>query len=143
MLGTDGQKMSKSYGNTISLREPLDSLTHKILKMPTDPARVKRDDVGDPKKCTVFSLHNLYSTMEIQSWVIDGCKTATIGCVDCKKCLIKNMESHLMPIQENISDLQKNKHYVDKIIAEGNAKAREVAQQTISKVRDAMGLMNY
>ena len=138
MLGTDGQKMSKSYGNTISLRETTDSLHQKILKMPTDPARIKRIDVGDPHKCPVFNLHNLYTPSDSKKWVINGCTTADIGCVDCKKCLIVNIEEHLIPIQQNISDLEQNKDYVDDIIAQGNSIARGVAQQNMSKIKAAM-----
>src|SRR3990167_490182 len=97
--GLDGQKMSKSYNNTISLREEMPMVEKKIMTMPTDPARIKRTDPGEPTKCPVWSLHNIYSSDEVKSWVEKGCRSAGIGCVDCKRPIIEKIQQELIPIQ--------------------------------------------
>ena len=100
LSGLDGLKMSKSYGNTISMRENTDSLVIKLKKMPTDPARVKRDDPGDPEKCPVWSLHKIYSSKQALDWVKEGCVTASIGCLECKKPLIESILSEQEDFKE-------------------------------------------
>jgi tryptophanyl-tRNA synthetase len=140
MPGTDGQKMSKSYGNTIALREEPDVVAKKIKTMPTDPARVRRNDPGDPEKCPVWKLHQVYSSEETKSWVVEGCKSASIGCVDCKQYIADAIIEELKPIQHRIKDYLDDLSGVDSIINEGCEAARDVAQDTIEEVRKVMGL---
>jgi tryptophanyl-tRNA synthetase len=140
MPGLDGQKMSKSYGNTISLRESDDSLTEKIKRMPTDTNRVRRTDPGDPDRCPVWQLHEVYSSDEQKEWVQNGCRTAGIGCLDCKGPLIDSVSAELKPIRERAADLSKHPEDVRRIIEDGNEAAREVARDTLDEVRSAMGL---
>lgn len=140
MPGLDGQKMSKSYGNTISLREPPELVEKKILTMPTDPARVKRTDPGEPERCPLWQLHKVYSNEEVKDWVQQGCRTAAIGCVDCKRPVIDAIQNELRPIQENILDYEADMGSVKRIIAEGSEQAREEANKTLEDVRAAMGL---
>jgi len=140
--GLDGQKMSKSYGNTISLREDPEQITRKVRTMPTDPARVRRTDAGDPARCPVWSLHEVYSTDETRSWVREGCTTAGIGCLDCKQPLIDAMLTELKPVRERALGLQEDPTAVRNVIADGCERARKLAQDTMRDVRDAMGL-NY
>jgi tryptophanyl-tRNA synthetase len=142
MPGLDGQKMSKSYNNTISLREPIDQVEKKISTMPTDPARVRLTDVGDPDKCPVWPLHQVYSDASTQQWVQDGCRNAKIGCLECKKPVIDAVIAELEPIQKEATRLEKDPDIVKSIIAEGCETAREKARQTLQEVRAAMGL-NY
>ncbi|MEX0965433.1 MAG: tryptophan--tRNA ligase [Pseudohongiellaceae bacterium] len=140
MPGLDGQKMSKSYDNTISLREPLDQVQKKIATMPTDPARVRRTDPGDPEKCPVWQLHQTYSNEETKEWVIEGCTTAGIGCLECKKPVSDAIIAELEPIQKEAEQYEKDPDLVRSIIAEGCETAREAAKETLVDVREAMGL---
>lgn len=140
MPGLDGQKMSKSYNNTISLRESADEVDAKIRKMPTDPARIRRNDPGDPIKCPVWQFHRLYSDQQRQDWVQSGCASASIGCLDCKKPLIEAVQEELDPIRIEAMELENNQDVVKSIITEGCEKARDEAQDTLKEVRDAMGL---
>lgn len=140
MPGIDGQKMSKSYGNTIALREEPDAVAKKIKTMPTDPARVRRNDPGDPEKCPVWKLHQVYSTEEVKAIVVEGCTTASIGCIDCKQYIIDAIIEELKPIQKRVKDYLDDLSGVDSIINEGCEAARDVAQDTIEEVRKVMGL---
>jgi len=142
MPGLDGQKMSKSYNNTISLREDADSVNKKLRTMPTDPARARRTDAGDPAKCPVWEFHKIYSSEETQKWVQEGCKSAGIGCLDCKTPLIDAVLAELAPIRERAVEFIENPQLVRSIITEGNEEARAVARETLEEVRQAMGL-NY
>ena len=140
MPGLDGQKMSKSYGNTIALREDPAEVEKKVRTMPTDPARVRRNDPGDPTKCPVWSLHEVYSDEGIKDWVQLGCTSASIGCIDCKKPIIEAIQTEVISIRERAVEFENNPDLVRSIIAEGCEKARDVAKQTLEDVRDAMGL---
>jgi tryptophanyl-tRNA synthetase len=142
MPGLDGRKMSKSYGNTISLREDPDSVTKKIRTMPTDPARVRRTDPGDPEKCPVWQLHQVYSSEETKQWVQTGCKSAGIGCLECKQPVIDAIIAEQKPIIERAQEYVEDPILVRNIVADGCEKARKVAQDTMRDVREAMGL-NY
>jgi len=141
MPGLDGQKMSKSYGNTISLREHPGTVEQKLKTMPTDPARVRRSDPGEPEKCPVWSLHQVYSDHDTQDWVQEGCRSAGIGCLDCKKPLIEAVLNELKPIQERAREYEEDPETVRGIISEGCEDAREVARETMEEVRQAMGLV--
>jgi tryptophanyl-tRNA synthetase len=140
MPGLDGQKMSKSYGNTIALREPPEQVERKLRTMPTDPARVRRSDPGDPEKCPVWQFHLIYSDDEIKNWVQKGCRTAGIGCLDCKQPLIDAIQIELKPIRERAQEYVHHPNIVRQIINEGNEVAREVARETLEEVREVMGL---
>ena len=140
MPGLDGHKMSKSYNNTIALREDADSVTHKMRTMPTDPARVRRTDPGDPKKCPVWQLHQVYSGETTKEWVTAGCTTAGIGCLDCKQPVIEAILDELEPMRERAQVYLEDPTLVRNIIADGCEKARKLAQDTMRDVRDAMGL---
>lgn len=142
MFGLDGQKMSKSYNNTISLREPIDVVAKKIKTMPTDPARIRRTDPGDPAKCPVWQLHEVYSDDTVKTWVQNGCKSASIGCIECKQPVIDGVVSELKPIQERAAEYAEDPTLVKNIVAEGCEKARKLARETMRDVRDVMGL-NY
>lgn len=141
MPGLDGQKMSKSYGNTISLREDPESIQKKLRTMPTDPARVRRTDPGDPAKCPVWQLHEVYTDDDVQAWVKEGCKTAGIGCLECKQPVIDNVLKELAPIRERAVEFVEDLNLVRGIISEGCEKARDVARETLEEVRQAMGLV--
>ncbi len=140
MPGLDGQKMSKSYGNAIHLREDADSVSKKIKTMPTDPARVRRTDPGDPEKCPVWPLHKVYSDTSTREWVKKGCTTAGIGCLECKQKVIDKVQAELDPIRERGQQFADSPEMVRTLIAEGNEKARDEARDTIAEVRAAMGL---
>ncbi|MGH8503796.1 MAG: tryptophan--tRNA ligase [Gammaproteobacteria bacterium] len=140
MPGLDGRKMSKSYGNTIELREPPAQVEQKLRTMPTDPARVRRSDPGEPEKCPVWPLHQHYSSNEVQAWVQRGCRTAGIGCLDCKQPVIDAIKAELGPIQERAKEYERDVDKVRDIVAEGCARARAVAGATLAEVRQAMGL---
>ena len=142
MPGLDGQKMSKSYNNTISLREDVDAVAKKIKTMPTDPARIRRTDPGDPAKCPVWQLHQVYSDQRTQDWAQLGCKTASIGCIECKGPVIDGVLAELKPIQARAAQYAEDPSLVKNIVAEGCEKARKLARETMRDVRDAMGL-NY
>lgn len=140
LLGTDGQKMSKSYNNTITLREEPEQVEKKILTMPTDPARIKRTDPGEPEKCPVYSLHKVYSTEDVKEWVQKGCRSAGIGCVDCKRPLIDAINAELKPIRIAAKEFAADIGSVKRVIAEGSEAAREEANRTLGDVREAIGL---
>ena len=143
MPGLDGQKMSKSYKNTISLREPLEEVEKKISTMPTDPARVRLKDPGNPEKCPVWQLHQTYSDEKTRGWVIEGCKNAGIGCLECKKPVINAVIEELEPIQKEAEQYIKDPDMVRSIIVEGNETARNRAKETLAYGRAAMGLTNW
>ena len=140
MPGLDGQKMSKSYGNAISLREDPASVTRKLRTMPTDPARVRRTDPGDPAKCPVWQFHEIYSSEEVKGWVQQGCRSAGIGCLDCKQPVVEAVLAELAPIQERAQEYRARPETVRGIVAEGCEEARAVARETLDEVRHAMGL---
>jgi tryptophanyl-tRNA synthetase len=140
--GLDGQKMSKSYNNTISLREDAAAVTKKLRTMPTDPARVKRSDPGDPEKCPVWQLHLVYSDDATRAWVQQGCNSAGIGCLDCKQPLIQSILAEQAPMRERAQRYLDDPTLVKSIIADGCEKARALAAETMREVREAMGL-NY
>lgn len=140
--GLDGRKMSKSYGNTIGLRENPDEVAKKIKTMQTDPARVRRTDPGDPEKCPVWHLHKIYSDADTQAWVQQGCRSAGIGCLDCKKRLSDAVVAEISAIRERAQEFEQNRDLVRGIIADGCERARDVARQTLEEVHQAMG-MNY
>jgi tryptophanyl-tRNA synthetase len=140
MPGLDGQKMSKSYQNTLSLRDSPDTIAREIKTMPTDPARVRRNDPGDPEKCPVWQFHQVYSDHDTRAWVVEGCKSAGIGCIECKSPIIEAVLAELKPIQERAREYEQDMSLVRNIIHEGSEKAREVARQTLIEVRAAMGL---
>ncbi len=142
MPGLDGQKMSKSYNNTISMREEPEAVTRKIRTMPTDPARVRRTDTGSPDNCPVWQLHQVYSGDDVKNWVIQGCTSAGIGCLDCKQPVIDAVLKELAPIQERARAYTEDPDTVKNIIADGCEKARDLARETMRDVREAMGL-NY
>lgn len=142
MFGLDGQKMSKSYNNTISLREPIDDVTKKIKTMPTDPARIRRTDPGDPAKCPVWQLHEVYSDEATKTWVQEGCRSAGIGCIQCKQPVIDGVVAELAPIQKRAAEYAEDPMLVKNIVSEGCEKARKLARETMREVRDVMGL-NY
>ena len=140
MPGLDGNKMSKSYGNTITLREDSDSVAQKIKTMTTDPARVRRNDPGEPDRCPVFSLHKIYSDNKTREWATTGCTSAGIGCIDCKKPLIDAILVEQQPMRERAQQYEENPELVKSIVAEGCEKARIIAKSTLEDVRLAMGL---
>ncbi|MEX2131176.1 MAG: tryptophan--tRNA ligase, partial [Pseudohongiellaceae bacterium] len=140
MPGLDGQKMSKSYNNTITLREPIDQVQKKISTMPTDPARVRRTDPGNPDLCPVWQLHETYSDIATRDWVQNGCRNALIGCLECKKPVIDAVIAELEPIQREAARYEKEPDVVNGILTNGCETAREKARQTLQEVRSVMGL---
>jgi len=138
--GTDGRKMSKSYGNIIPLETTLQELEKSILPMVTDPARKRRTDPGDPNKCPVWDYHRAFGISEDEKqWVFEGCTGAKIGCIDCKKLLLKNMRRELEPIWERYSKI--DERFTKDVIEEGNRKAKCVAERTMKLVRERMNLL--
>lgn len=140
--GLDGGKMSKSYGNTIALREEKDSVIKKVRTMPTDPARVRRTDPGEPTKCPVWKLHEVYSDEATRDWVQKGCRSAGIGCIECKQPVIEGILREQEPMRERAQKYLDNPALVRDIVAAGCDTARKMAQETMVDVREAMGL-NY
>ena len=140
LLGLDGQKMSKSYANTIMLREDTESVSKKIRVMQTDPARVRRNDVGDPERCPVWQLHKVYSNTEVCKWVVNGCTTAEIGCLDCKAPLIDAINQEQDKFREKAEPFLNDHNMVRNILADGAEKASEVANETLKEVKQAMDL---
>ncbi len=140
MPGLDGQKMSKSYNNTITLREDPASVSRKVRTMPTDPARVRRTDPGDPEKCPVWQFHLVYTNDKTQKWVQQGCRSAGIGCIDCKQPVIDAIQKELAPISERAQVYLDDPTLVRNIIADGNDRARKLASETMRDVRESMGL---
>ena len=140
--GLDGGKMSKSYGNTIAMRDDPEAVTQKIRRMPTDPQRVRRTDPGDPERCPVWQFHQVYSDAAVKDWVVQGCKSAGIGCLDCKQPVIDAIVAEQKPWRERAAEFQANPKQVHWIVEMGTERARTVARQTMRDVRSAMGL-NY
>jgi tryptophanyl-tRNA synthetase len=138
--GVDGQKMSKSYENTIGLREGAESVTRKLRTMPTDPARVKRTDPGDPAKCPVWELHLVYSDDTTRAWAEKGCRSAGIGCLECKQPVIDAVLAEQTPMRERAQRYLDDPTLVRNIVADGCEKARRLAHETMREVREAMGL---
>jgi tryptophanyl-tRNA synthetase len=138
--GLDGRKMSKSYGNTIGLREEPDAVARKLRTMQTDPARVRRTDPGDPEKCPVWSLHGVYSDEPTRQWAANGCRTAGIGCLECKKPLVDKVVEEISTIRQRAQEYEQNPELVRNILAEGSEKARDAARETLDDVRRAMHL---
>jgi tryptophanyl-tRNA synthetase len=141
ILGLDGQaKMSKSLGNTISLRESDEAAWDKLRTAATDPARKRRTDPGDPDKCNIFTLHKFFSSAERQAEVRTGCTTAGIGCIDCKKWLFEGIKADLNRIRARRDELLATPETVDTILAEGAQRARAVAKDTMARVRQCLGI---
>ncbi len=140
ILGTDGRKMSKSYGNTIDLGESAESTTKKVMGMVTDPARKRRQDAGNPDVCGIFYLHKVYSTPESVAWADQGCRTAGIGCVECKRKLLETLAPAQERIREKREALLARPKDLDDIVQLGTRKAREAAERTMIEVRRAMKL---
>lgn len=140
MPGLDGQKMSKSYNNTIALRETPENVAKKVKTMPTDPARIKRTDPGDPDKCPVWQLHQVYSDEAKKQWVRQGCRSAGIGCLECKQPVIDAIVAEQKPMRERAERYLDDPTLVRNIIADGCEKARKLAQETLRDVREVMGL---
>ncbi len=140
MPGLDGQKMSKSYGNTIALREAPDEVARKIKTMPTDPNRKRRTDAGDPALCPVWPFHEIYSSEDVKTWAQAGCRSAGIGCLECKQPVIDAINEELAPIRERARELEKDSAYIRNVLTDGSRRARELAEETLTDVRRAMGL---
>ena len=138
--GTDGRKMSKTYNNCIYLSDPPEVVEQKIRTMVTDPQRIRRTDKGDPEKSPVFQLHRIFSSEEEQNEVAEGCKTAGIGCIDCKKVLIKNVRKILEPIWDKRNELSKRPEFLEEVLIHGSERARETASETMELVRKAIGI---
>ena len=136
--GTDGRKMSKSYGNAIQIKDTEPEIRAKLKTMVTDPARKKRTDPGDPARCPVFDLHKAFSTQETRDWATEGCKTASIGCIECKSRLADHVVARVEPMRQKREELGKTPDTVMDILRDGSARARTVAQATMADVRDAM-----
>lgn len=140
MPGLDGHKMSKSYNNTISLREDRDSVVKKIRTMPTDPARVRRTDPGEPARCPVWAFHQVYCPESVQRWAEEGCRSAGIGCLECKQPVIDRVLEEQAPMRERARPYQEDPSLLRSIVADGCEKARALAGETMRDVREAMGL---
>ena len=138
--GLDGRKMSKSYGNTIEIREEPESVTKKLRAMQTDPARVRRTDPGDPDKCPVWDLHKIYSDDTTRKWAAEGCRSAGIGCLDCKQPVIEKIVAEVTEMRRRAQEYLENPELLRDIVAEGAEKAREAARETLEEVRRAMHL---
>ena len=138
--GLDGDKMSKSYGNTLAMREEPAEVERKIKRMPTDPQRVRRTDPGDPQRCPVWQFHKVYSPAETQAWVQRGCTSAGIGCLDCKQPVIEAVQKEQAVWRERAASYLANPKQIHWIMEVGTERAREVARETMREVRDAMGL---
>jgi tryptophanyl-tRNA synthetase len=138
--GLDGAKMSKSYGNSIAMREAPAEVERKVKRMPTDPARVHRSDPGDPAKCPVWQFHKVYSDEPTQQWVVKGCTSAGIGCLECKQPVIDGILKEQQPWRERAEAYLSNPKQVQWIVENGTERARTVAKQTMRDVREAMGL---
>ena len=138
--GLDGRKMSKSYGNAIRLRERPQVVEQKVRTMVTDPARKRRTDPGDPSQCPVFALHNIYSGDDVKSWATEGCRTASIGCVDCKAPLIDAINAEQAPFIERAEQFENNRDLVRTILVDGSERARDEARETLDDVKAAVGI---
>ncbi len=138
VLGTDGRKMSKSYGNTINLSDTEPVVRQKLKTMVTDPARVRRNDPGNPDLCPVYDFHKIYSSTAVQEQINKECRTAAIGCIDCKKMVADRLVETMSPIWAARADLTKNPSRLDEIVQEGSRKAGAVAKATLHDVTEAM-----
>jgi tryptophanyl-tRNA synthetase len=138
--GLDGRKMSKSYGNAVFLSDPAEEIDRKLSRMMTDPARVKRTDPGEPEKCPAFQLHKIYCTPEEIEFVSTGCRTAGIGCLECKKIMIKHVIKDLAPFREKRAQLEKTPEVVEEVLQAGHQAAQQKASETMSEVRETLGL---
>lgn len=138
--GTDGRKMSKSYGNEIQLADDPETIRKKVMPMITDPARKRRTDPGNPEVCPVFDHHKVFSDQETQAWADKGCRTAGIGCVDCKKRLLEGMLPAIEPIYQRRREFEQKPDRVREILVQGSRSARERARETMGEVRQAMGI---
>jgi len=138
--GLDGRKMSKSYGNAVFLSDSPKEIDGKISRMMTDPARVKRSDPGEPDKCPAFQLHKIYSTPQEIDAVTTGCRSAGIGCLECKKIMIKHVIEDLAPIRERRAQYENHPETVEEILESGTAAAQKVADATLAEVRETIGL---
>jgi tryptophanyl-tRNA synthetase len=141
VLGIDGrEKMSKSLNNHIELAAAPKEIEQRVMQMVTDPARVKRTDPGNPDVCNVYSMHKLFSSGDEIAMVNRDCRTAALGCVDCKKLFARNLNAHLGPFQARRADLEKNPGYVREVLEDGAKRARVIAEQTMKEVRAAVQL---
>jgi tryptophanyl-tRNA synthetase len=138
--GLDGRKMSKSYGNAVFLSDPAEEIDRKLSRMMTDPARVKRTDPGEPEKCPAFQLHKIYCTPEEIEFVSAGCRTAGIGCLECKKVMIRHVIEDLAPFREKRAQLEKTPEVVEEVLQAGQQAAQQKASETMSEVRETLGL---
>jgi tryptophanyl-tRNA synthetase len=138
--GLDGRKMSKSYGNAVFLSDPAEEIDRKLSRMMTDPARIKRTDPGGPEKCPAFQLHKIYCTPDEIEFVSNGCRTAGIGCLECKKVMIKHVIEDLAPFREKRAQLEKRPEVVEEVLQAGHQAAQEKASETMSEVRETLGL---
>jgi tryptophanyl-tRNA synthetase len=138
--GLDGRKMSKSYGNAVFLSDPAKEIDAKISRMMTDPARVKRSDPGEPEKCPAFQLHKIYSTPQEIDYVTNGCRTAGIGCLECKKIMIKHVVEELAPVRERRAQLESDPRKVEEILENGTHAAQQKASATMAEVRETVEL---
>jgi tryptophanyl-tRNA synthetase len=138
--GLDGRKMSKSYGNAVFLSDSAEEIDRKLSRMMTDPARVKRTDPGEPEKCPAFQLHKIYCTPEEIEFVSAGCRTAGIGCLECKKVMIKHVIDDLAPFREKRAQLEKTPEVVEEVLQRGHEAAQRKASETMSEVRETLGL---
>ncbi|MFY7867040.1 tryptophan--tRNA ligase [Roseateles sp.] len=138
--GLDGQKMSKSAGNAIAMRDAPEVVSEKIRTMPTDPQRVRRSDAGDPARCPVWPLHQIYSDSDTRAWVQEGCASAGIGCLDCKQPLIEAIHKEQAPWRERANEYLAKPKQVQWIVEVGTERARAVARKTLREVRAAIGL---
>ena len=140
MPGLDGEKMSKSYNNFISLREAPDSVEQKIRTMQTDPARVRKTDPGNPEQCPVYGLHQVYSDEATLDWAAQGCRSASMGCIDCKGPLIDTVNAEQDIIRQRAQQFDEDPDLVNAIIQEGSDKARSIARETLDDVREVIGI---
>jgi len=140
IVGTDGRKMGKSYNNAVSLSDNAAEVDAKLSRMVTDPRRVRRSDPGDPEDCPAFNLHRVYCTPDEIDYVTRGCRSAGIGCLECKKIMIAHVNADLEPIRERRAALEQRPQEIADVLATGNERARTVAVETMEKVRGAMGL---
>jgi tryptophanyl-tRNA synthetase len=132
--------MSKSYGNAVALTDDADAIYNKLVRMVTDPRRQRRSDPGDPKDCPAFRLHEIYCTEQERAELAQGCKSASIGCVDCKKVMIRHVQEELAPIQARRAELAGRSDVVHDVLADGRRRAAEAAEATMAEVRSGMGL---
>ncbi|MPZ76053.1 MAG: tryptophan--tRNA ligase [Deltaproteobacteria bacterium] len=138
--GLDGRKMSKSYGNAVFLSDTPEEIDRKLSRMMTDPARVKRTDPGEPNLCPAFQLHKIYCTPGEIEFVTPGCRTATIGCLECKKIMIKHVIDDLAPFREKRAQYEKTPEVIEEVLQTGHQSAQGKASETMSEVREALGL---